>query len=45
MELVLVSKDSDYVKGELNSKDGFVLRNLIMNNYHYKILQLLPIDF
>ena len=25
MELVLVSKDSDYVKGELNSKDGFAL--------------------
>ena len=25
IELVLVSKDSDYVKAELNSKDGFTL--------------------
>ena len=25
MELVLVSKDSEYVKSELNSKDGFAL--------------------
>ena len=25
IELILVSKDSDYVKAELNSKDGFTL--------------------